>query len=248
MKTYTIKELSILCKVSRRTLQYYDNEQILVADKNDKGHRLYNEEHVRLLTQINFYKGLGFPLEKIKTKIKNPDSSKELEKLFDDQSALLYRQMGSLEAKLNAIDVSKQLMARGYEVPWSILAYLMNHLNLDQIDHWGDYQFPAEDAELMEAIFKTNKEMLLFYNEFRRVILFAAAFSASKVPLESDLVKKLCDDWKTMISGIITDDPNVIAAFLRVDQDRDQWSEGERRLMEEGEPYLNEALHYYGML
>ncbi|RJE84718.1 MerR family transcriptional regulator [Paenibacillus sp. 1011MAR3C5] len=243
MKTYSVKELAGLSGVSRRTLQYYDNEGLLTADKNSKGHRMYHEHHLRRLMQINFYKSVGFSLEQIRNKIKQ--ESNDTGEMLKTQSILLHRQLEGIKAKIHGIEVSNKLRSAGYEIPWELLAYLMNTLETDQIDHWSDYDFPEEDFNIFQDVFRTKEEMLDFYNEFRRIVLYAAAYHASQVPVESELAKELGQEWNAMVSRVASKDPRVMGAFMRVDNNRNKWSEGERNLIDEGEPYLAKIVDIY---
>jgi len=243
MKTYSVKELAVLSGVSRRTLQYYDNEGLLTADKNSKGHRMYHEHHLRRLMQINFYKSVGFSLEQIRDKIRQ--SSNDTGEMLNTQSILLHRQLEGIKAKIHGIEVSNKLKSAGFEIPWELLAYLMNALETDQIDHWSNYDFPEEDFNIFQDVFKTKDEMLDFYNEFRRIVLYAAAYHASQVPVESELAKELGQEWYAMVSRVTSKDPRVLGAFMRVDNNRNKWSEGERNLINEGEPYLAKIVKMY---
>lgn len=243
MKTYSVKELANISGVSRRTLQYYDNEGILIADKNTKGHRVYHEYHLRRLTQINFYKSVGFSLEQIRNKIKQESS--DIGEMLNTQSILLHRQLEGIKAKIHGIEVSNKLRSAGFEIPWELLAYLMSTLETDQIDHWRNYDFPEEDFNIFLDLFRTKNEMLDFYNEFRRIVLYAAAYHASQVPVDSKLAMELGQEWNAMVSRVTSKDPRVMEAFLRVDNNRNKWSEGERNLIDEGEPYLVKIVEMY---
>lgn len=243
MKTYSVKELANLSGVSRRTLQYYDNEGILIADKNENGHRMYAEHHLRQLMQINFYKSVGFSLEQIRHKMKQ--TSDDIGELLEAQSIHLHRQLEGIKAKIHGIEVSNKLKSAGFEIPWELLAYLMNALDTVQIDHWSDYDYPQEDLSIFQDVFRTKEEMLDFYNEFRRLVLYAAAYHAAQVPVESELAKELGQEWNTMVSGVTSKNPRVMDAFLRVDNNRKKWSEGERNLIDEGEPYLAKIVDRY---
>ena len=52
--------------VSKRTLQYYDNEGILPAKRSKNNYRLYDEEAMDRLWEILWYKEMGFDLSEIK--------------------------------------------------------------------------------------------------------------------------------------------------------------------------------------
>ena len=61
-----ISEVSKLAGVSKRTLQYYDDEGVLVAERSGNNHRLYDEEMLEQIWKIIVYKGLGFELKEIR--------------------------------------------------------------------------------------------------------------------------------------------------------------------------------------
>ena len=242
MRTFSVQELSKRSGVTRRTLQYYDNIGLLTASRDQNGHRIYDDNHVKRLTQINFYKNLGISLQQIQDKLEGPDSTEETESMLEGHSRLLHRELESVQAKLHGIDVSKKLLSAGYTIPWDLLSYLMQALELDPVDHWRDYSFPKDDLAVLSELFPTQKELMDFYNEFRRIMIYAAAYQASHVPVASELAKELCEEWIAMVSTVTAGDPAITDAFLRVDNNRAKWSQGERDLMTEGEPYLMRIL------
>lgn len=125
---------------------------------------MYNELHLRRLMQINFYKSVGFSLEQIRNKMKQTPN--DIGEMLNTQSILLHRQLEGIKAKIHGIEVSNKLRSAGFEIPWELLAYLMNALETDQIDHWSNYDFPEEDFNIFQDLFRTKDEMLDFYNEF----------------------------------------------------------------------------------
>lgn len=61
-----IEEVCRLSGVSRRTLQYYDNEGILSVKRSEENYRLYDETAMARLWEILWYKEMGFKLKEIK--------------------------------------------------------------------------------------------------------------------------------------------------------------------------------------
>lgn len=59
-------EVSKLVGVSRRTLQYYDDEGMLMVERSENNYRLYDEEVLERLWKIMIYKEMGLDLKKIK--------------------------------------------------------------------------------------------------------------------------------------------------------------------------------------
>lgn len=66
-KLLHINKVAELTGTTVRTLRYYDKINLLSpASKTEGGHRLYNEEKLQKLLQIQFLKKAGFSLEEIK--------------------------------------------------------------------------------------------------------------------------------------------------------------------------------------
>lgn len=61
-----IDEVSKLSGVSKRTLQYYDDEGILPVKRSKNNYRLYDDDTMERLWEILWYKEMGFDLKEIK--------------------------------------------------------------------------------------------------------------------------------------------------------------------------------------
>lgn len=58
--------MSKLVGVSRRTLQYYDDEGVIEVKRSENNYRLYDQETLEQLWKIMIYKEMGLDLKKIK--------------------------------------------------------------------------------------------------------------------------------------------------------------------------------------
>lgn len=98
-----MNEVSKLSGVSRRTLQYYDEIGLLPPSAVKKsGYRQYNDESLRRLWNILFYKELGMSLDDIRLLLENPkEMEKELlqkhKKVLMEKQSLLQKMMRSIE-------------------------------------------------------------------------------------------------------------------------------------------------------
>ena len=61
-----IEEVSKLSGVSKRTLQYYDDEGILPVKRSKNNYRLYDDETMERLWEVLWYKEMGLDLKEIK--------------------------------------------------------------------------------------------------------------------------------------------------------------------------------------
>lgn len=70
----SISQVAKLTGISIRTLQYYDEIDLLKpSELTSSGYRLYDENALQALQQILFFKELGFSLREIKEILENPD-------------------------------------------------------------------------------------------------------------------------------------------------------------------------------
>lgn len=79
-----VEEVCRVSGVSRRTLQYYDDEGILPAKRSEENYRLYDEAAMERLWEILWYKEMGFKLKEIKEILAVPQ--KELKKEMKERA------------------------------------------------------------------------------------------------------------------------------------------------------------------
>ena len=69
----TVKEISEITGISIRTLHYYDQIGLFKpTDKSESGYRLYDDNALKQLQQILFFREFDIPLKEIKSVIENP--------------------------------------------------------------------------------------------------------------------------------------------------------------------------------
>ena len=86
MSTYTTGELAKECDVSVRTVQYYDQKDLLKPTSlSENGRRLYSEEDLKKLRQVCLLKSLGLSLSTIKGVLSSEDPGKILSVLLNEQ-------------------------------------------------------------------------------------------------------------------------------------------------------------------
>lgn len=70
-------EVSKLVGVSRRTLQYYDDEGMLLVERTENNYRLYDEKALEKIWRVMLYKEMGFKLKEIKQLLPLTDNEQE---------------------------------------------------------------------------------------------------------------------------------------------------------------------------
>lgn len=101
-----LKDVCELAGVSKRTLQYYDDEGLLPAERSATNERMYSEESLIRLWEILLYKEMGFKLENIKALLLLTESER-LEQL-DEQLKHISRKKGEIELQIGMIELVKQ--------------------------------------------------------------------------------------------------------------------------------------------
>jgi DNA-binding transcriptional MerR regulator len=61
-----IRELAASAGITTRTLRYYEAQGLLPADRSANGYRVYDEHHVRLVTEIRSLQAIGFSLADVR--------------------------------------------------------------------------------------------------------------------------------------------------------------------------------------
>ena len=125
----TVNQVSLLTGVSVRTLHHYDNIGLLKPTKiTEAGYRLYDEEALRKLQTILFFRELEFPLKKIKEFLDDP--ALDSQKVLADQIRLLELRAEQLE---KLISHARQIQKTGV-IPMDFSAF----------DHTSQDQYAAE--------------------------------------------------------------------------------------------------------
>ena len=101
-----VEEVSRLSGVSRRTLQYYDDEGILPAKRSEENYRLYDDEALEKLWEILWYKEMGFYLKEIKEMLSVSKSVRK--RYFEQKIKIIGNIIRDLEAQREFIKSMEQ--------------------------------------------------------------------------------------------------------------------------------------------
>ncbi|MCB8926112.1 MAG: MerR family transcriptional regulator [Ardenticatenaceae bacterium] len=133
---YTIKQLADLANVSRRTLRYYDQIDLLKPTAvGDNNYRYYDQKTVLRLQQIRFYQELDFSLDDIR-KILDKSDFNALQSLQTQKEALL-RQAERLNQLITTID--------------NTILHLEGKLEMDNKDLFAGFDEAKQKAYAEEA-------------------------------------------------------------------------------------------------
>ena len=89
--------MSKIAGVSRRTLQYYDDEEMLSVKRSRENHRLYGKEDMEKAWRILLLQSIGYSLNEIKAAEQNPENS--LGELLSGQIERTVMQIADIKRK-----------------------------------------------------------------------------------------------------------------------------------------------------
>lgn len=117
---YTIGQLSKQTGVTVRTLDYYDEINLITpSSKTSGGHRLYDDDNVMRLQQVLALKYMGFSLEKIKMSLR--DSKKTWQQSIKEQIDMVHQEQERLTMMEKALQgISYSIEFEG-DMNWSIV-------------------------------------------------------------------------------------------------------------------------------
>lgn len=97
-----ISEISRIAGVSKRTLQFYDDEGMLKVKRNENNHRLYDEKSLDRLWEIMPHKEMGLELGEIK----------QLLELTENEKKGYYKvYIGQIEEEIKKLESKKRFIS-----------------------------------------------------------------------------------------------------------------------------------------
>lgn len=118
---YSLKEISKKFNLNPHTLRYYEKEGLLrEVQRNTQGIRIYSEENIQQLENIQCLKKAGLSLKEIQTFLYefNAQSSAERAQFFQKQAILLQNKIQDLQASLEWTEYKIWYYKHLEELPW----------------------------------------------------------------------------------------------------------------------------------
>ncbi|MCC2645143.1 MAG: hypothetical protein K0R94_921 [Burkholderiales bacterium] len=187
----TIKKFSKLTGVTVRTLQYYDEQDILRPHhKSDVGYRFYSKNEMLILQKINILKYIGFNLTQIKTVLK--DNKFDWLSSLNLQARLLEDSIKKMQDSIMLINhsITKHMVEKG-EPDWAVMAKILEVLKMKQNSTYQDWiKRNFTDADLAffgeMAATQNNEENAILWKK-----IFADAKSIMHLPPSDPKVQEL---------------------------------------------------------
>jgi len=176
----TVRDVTKISGVSRRTLQYYDEIGLLKPDSvKPSGYRLYSEDNLARLWRILFYRELGFSLDEIKKILEKPPETERT--LMEKHQRLLIEKQDRLDKIIQSID---QILTGTFQET--------------MLKHFDTRAFEETKKQNQKAAERRLTEGDPFYNFFRPLIQYKLTSRMGVASMIRNIGSTSNLDWESL--------------------------------------------------
>ena len=235
----TVKELSNLTGISVRTLHYYDEIGLFKpTNKSEAGYRLYDDNALKILKQILFFREFDIPLKEIKRIIQNP-TIKTNEILQMQQKMLLIKKerikclIKSIDCMLNGnnqIDFSIFIKIEIEEIFRVILNSMPEEIKdfaikeFGSLEEWKKYYMEIISSEEMYKYYTKMVEWnggKITDNQLNFVEITESYQKRIEIILQKLIIKKGLNVTSFEVKEIVGEYGFVMKQYLQIKNEKD---------------------------
>jgi len=242
---YSIGELAELSGTTVRTIQYYDQIDLLVAKRSDSNLRYYTEADLMTLQQILFYKRLDFPLKEIKNLIENITNHNDLINTLKQQESLLFQK--EMELKMNQVilGVVSSMLEMDEEIELEPLMKLVLGLEKETIMAYENVEYADVTYQKMADGQIHFDEVIDMYWNWKELVLEAASLKLNHTEMEGETAYQLGEKWQTFLEKTDEGDAQMREVAEQGAEQSEQWPEEDLFLYDYSKEYIETAHQYY---
>ena len=152
---FKVGELASLVGISVRTLQHYDQKNLLNSKYNESHKRVYNRDDLLKLQQILFLKSLGFSLKEIDDIISKQANGDDLEKVFTAQRKILLNQIQNLNKIVETLNMAIAETNVGQKISMDRIVTILKLMNQENpytfiVQYFDDEQLRTINNSLLQ--------------------------------------------------------------------------------------------------
>lgn len=243
---FSIGEISRLTGVTVRTLQYYDNIDLVPLEKDEEnGRRYYKESDLTRLQQVLFYKSLGLKIKDINKLLEETTTAKQLISVLEKQREVFYYKLHDIKSNIAMIEASLAGMNENESLPLGNLVQLIISLNKDTIYQYKDVAFDKKAENTFMEHYQNWEEVLEIYWNWKVLILEAVAHILNDIEPDSKQGQAFAKKWIEMVVSISEGNQDLLAAHKNSYKNREQWPEEDHRLMDFTDSFIDNSVDYY---
>lgn len=239
---FTVGELADLAGVTVRTLQYYDQADLLHSEYNDSHKRVYHFDDLLRLQQILFLRSLGFSLKDIGGKLLKQENAADLENVFEGQREILLDKIRNLNKIVETLDLIISETKAGQQISMNRLTAILQLMNRGNPYSFIVHYFTDEQLKRINTrVLESPEKQAAAQRVFSRLdsLYHKGADPAGKEGQE------LAGQWWDLVCDFASGDPELFKALLSAGQDLNNWPEYTREIRKSIEEFLSKALYIY---
>lgn len=243
---FTVGELAKKLNISVRTVQYYDQINLLSPSSyTEGGRRLYSLEDYIVLYQILSLKEMGFTLKDIKDKIIPAKDISTIEKLISDQEKIIKNKIGHLQKTLNVVTKFKKETKRLGQVDWEKLIEILSMIRNNDDYYWTVKYFDKNSFEKIKNNFD-HKKGEEFFEKMKSLVKKGVEMKEKDISPKSTEGFNFANDWWNMIMDFTKGDQKMLGELVTMGRDVENFRDKEfsNNFKKLGN-FLNESLANY---
>jgi len=245
-KRFSIGKIAKLTGVTVRTLQYYDNIDLLPVDKEKtNGKRYYSEADLAKLQQILFYKTMGLQVKEIKKLFEDETNQEKVISILNKQRDILYHRMNEIKGNIAYIETSLDKLEEDQTLSLGNLIQLIISLNKDTIFEYETVEYDKNVQNVFMDHYENTEKILEVYWEWKGLVVEAVSHSLNDIDPASEQGQTFAKKWLKMVKNITKDSQELLDAHKNSYEKREQWPEEDQRLMDFANDFIDEAIHNY---
>lgn len=242
---YSIGEVAELSGVTVRTLQYYDNIGLLPIEKDASGRRYYRPGDLAKLQQVLFYRSLGLPLKEIRELVVEAVTPDQIAAVLMKQRETFYHKLNEIQGHISLIDAILAGVESGGAFQSDQLIQLITRLNRNAVLEYRNIRFDQDTHELLARQYADSESALAVYWQWKALMLECVSLILGGVEPRSEAGKRFARKWLSMVERVTQGRSELLEAHKASYENRTQWPEEDRGLMELADPFIDEAVAYH---
>ncbi|MDW2799921.1 MerR family transcriptional regulator [Clostridium boliviensis] len=239
---FKVGELASLVGISVRTLQHYDQKNLLNSKYNESHKRVYNRDDLLKLQQILFLKSLGFSLKEIDDIISKQANGDDLEKVFTAQRKILLNQIQNLNKIVETLNMAIAETNVGQKISMDRIVTILKLMNQENPYTFIVQYFDDEQLRTINNSLLKNPEIQCEENE-----LFSQLDSLYHQGEDPAGIRgqELAKRWWDLVYEFTSGDKEMMKTLFSIGIDSSKWPENTKDIQKSIESFLAKALNIY---
>ena len=239
---FKVGEVASLVGISVRTLQHYDQKNLLNSAFNESHKRVYNLDDLLKLQQILFLKSLGFSLNEIDDIISRQKNADDLGKVFTTQRKILMDQIQKLNKILETLDIVIAETNVGQKVSMDRIVTILKLMNQGNPYYFIVRYFNDEQIRTINNRLLQNPEI---QGKAKKLFLQLDSLYHKDDDPAGIQGQELAIQWWDLVCEITSGNTQMLNTLFSVGEDFANWPEDTKDIQKSIENFLAKALSIY---